>query len=888
MVVRPTPHLRLLPEDVLAPAAPELVESYQRLADVFHEVLAEQSLDALLVRIADALGDLIPHDTLTIYEADEAQSTLTAVFARDEYAEEIMATQLGFDEGITGWAARRREPTLVNQAHLDPRVRFVPGTPNDPEALISIPLISRARIKGVLNIYRIGEDGVFTADEFDLARRFADAAALALDNAQIRARLEHQAQTDSLTGLFNHRSFHERLLTALQDASRTHKPVAVLMLDIDDFKRVNDVHGHGVGDELLCTLADTLRACVRPDDVVCRLGGEEFGVIMRFCDGADAASVAERLVERLSALEVPGIGGLTVSIGLSLGPEHAMNPRELTACAEAAMMTAKAHGKNRIVLYDEEASVRPDAPRHERDVRSIAHMKMLQSLSGKLNRLNDVREIGNEIAAELRSLIDYHNCRVFVVDGEELVPIAFRGEFVVETVALPLELLRTKIGTGITGRCAETGESLLIHDAANCEFGSRIPGTPVIEESLLAVPLRYGTRVVGVIVVSKLGLDQFDEDDVRLLEVLAGHAAVAVENASLYESARREAESATQLLEFGREFASASSLEDILERVVESTATLVDSPRTSVWIEDEEGWLVPRKLHGHSEEERAGVEERRFQVTAARKRLNVGPDPFVLRPDQYASFDDNPLDPKASYAIAPFGVARRIGCIIATVPDTDFGERELRLLGGLAHQAQLAIANASNYEGLEQTFVSTVEALANALEANDEYTSMHARWITDLALRVGDELDLDKRGLKRLELGALLHDIGKIGIPSDILSKPGRLTAEERALIETHPELGERIIAPIDRLQEVRTIVRHCHERWDGGGYPDGIAGEEIPLESRIVFVCDAYHAMTTDRPYRKRLSHPEAVRRLRDGAGSQFDARVVEVCLSVLSDLRR
>jgi HD-GYP domain-containing protein (c-di-GMP phosphodiesterase class II) len=363
---------------------------------------------------------------------------------------------------------------------------------------------------------------------------------------------------------------------------------------------------------------------------------------------------------------------------------------------------------------------------------------------------------------------------------------------------------------------------------------------------------------------------------------------VAVENASLYESARREAESATQLLEFGRELASASSLEDILERIVGSTATLIDSPRTSVWIEDDDGWLVPRKLHGHSDEERAGVEGRRFHVASVRKGLGASPDPFVLGPDQYRQFDNDPPDPEASYAIAPFGVGRRVGCIIATVPDTDFGERELRLLGGLAHQAQLAIANASNYEGLEQTFVSTVEALANALEANDEYTSMHARWITDLALRVGDEFDLDKRGLKRLELGALLHDIGKIGIPSDILAKPGRLNAEERALIERHPELGERIIAPIDRLQEVRTIVRHCHERWDGGGYPDRISGEDIPLESRIVFVCDAYHAMTTDRPYRKRLSHPEAVRRLRDGAGSQFDARVVEVCVSVLSDLRR
>ena len=255
-----------------------------------------------------------------------------------------------------------------------------------------------------------------------------------------------------------------------------------------------------------------------------------------------------------------------------------MNPRELAACAEAAMMTAKAHGKNRVVLYDDDATVRPGAPMQERDVRSIAHMKMLQSLSGKLNRLNNVREIGDEIATELRSLIDYHNCRVFVVDGEELEPVAFRGEFVVETIALPLELLRIKIGEGITGRCAERSESLLVGDAANCEFGARIPGTPSIEESLVAVPLRYGSRVVGVVVISKLGLDQFDEDDVRLLEVLAGHAAVAVENASLYESARREAESATTLLEFGRSLATASSLEEIYERIVGLTADLIGVP----------------------------------------------------------------------------------------------------------------------------------------------------------------------------------------------------------------------------------------------------------------------------------------------------------------------
>jgi diguanylate cyclase (GGDEF)-like protein len=886
MVVRPTPHLRLLPEDASIPPASELVESYRRLADVFHEVLAEQDLDALLVRVADVLGELIPHDTLTIYEADEAQRVLTPVLARDQYADEIMSTPLHFDEGITGWAARHREAVLVNQAHLDPRVRVVPGTPNDPEALISIPLIARAQLKGVLNIYRIGEEGAFTEGEFEFAKRFADAAALALDNAQIRAWLEHQAQTDPLTGLFNHRMFHERLLEALQDASRTHRPVSMLMLDIDDFKRVNDVHGHGVGDELLRLLADTLRGCVRPDDVVCRLGGEEFGVVMRSCDGGDATLVADRLVERLAELDIPAVGTLTVSIGIALGPEHAMNPRELTACAEAAMMTAKSRGKNRIVLYDEGSTERPGAPLHERDVRSIAHLKMLQSLSGKLNRLNDVREIGDEIAVELRSLIAFHNCRVFVVDGEELVPVAFRGEFVGDTVALPLELLRTKIGTGITGRCAERGESLLIGDAANCEFASRIPGTPIIEESLLAVPLRYGLRVVGVIVVSKLGLDQFDEDDVRLLEVLAGHAAVAVENASLYESARREAESATALLEFGRELATSSSLEDVFERVVSLTAALLDAPRTSFWMEDGDGTLAPRMFHGYSAEEEKRLAPRRFRVSDVHEDADEL-EPFLVRPGDWEEIESAPLDPETSYAIAPLLVDGRVGCIAAALPDGDFGERELRLLGGLAHQAKLAIANAGNYEGLERTFVETVEALANALEANDEYTSTHARWITDLALRVGNEFGLGKRELKRLELGALLHDIGKIGIPSDILSKPGRLTAEERAVIEMHPELGERIIAPIDRLQEVRAIVRHCHERWDGTGYPDELEGDAIPLESRIIFVCDAYHAMTTDRPYRKRLSHPEAVRRLLEAAGTQFDAHVVETAIRVIDELR-
>jgi diguanylate cyclase (GGDEF)-like protein len=870
--------LRLLDGDAVADAArgTELVESYRRLADVFHDVLGEQSLDALLDRIADALAELVPHDSLTIYEADEPRRLLLPVWARDKWADKILADSCPFGVGLTGWGVEHREPVRVNQAHLDPRTSTVPGTPEDePEAMITIPLIARDSIKGALNIYRLGEEASFDDDEFELAKRFGDAAALALDNAQIRARLEHQAQTDPLTGLYNHRAFHERLRRALASASRAHDAVSILMLDIDDFKRVNDIFGHGAGDEILRSLAETLKDAVRASDVVYRLGGEEFAIVIASRSAEDAERLAHRLVERVESTEFEPAGRITISVGLARGPEHAMNPRELIACAEAAMMTAKARGKNQIVVYDDAELERPEGELgpSTRDVRSVAHMKMLQSLGGKLNRLNDVRQIGEVIAKELRSLIDYHNCRISLVEGDDVVPIAFVGQFTSETQE-PLEILACKVGQGITGRVAETGDSLLIGDAANCEFARILPGTDAVDESQVVVPLTYGTRVVGVIVLSKLGLDQFDEDDVRLLEVLAGHAAVALENAGLYEAARREAERATALLEFSRELACADGLDSVVGRIVELSATTLASPRVSVWWQDTvDGDIRVRGTYGYSELDRERLARMVFERELDAEQL-TNKEPFVVT---------NELDA----AIAPMTLdGGRVGCIAVALPDgVEFGERQLRLLAGIAHQSKLALTNAGNFDTLERTFLETVEALANALEANDEYTSSHARWITDLALKVGEGLGLEPRALKRLELGALFHDIGKIGIPEAILSKPGPLTPEERTLVEKHPELGEKIIAPIDRLEEVRPIVRHCHERYDGDGYPDRRGGEDIPIESRIILVCDAYHAMTTDRPYRRRLPKEEALRRLDEGAGTQFDPAVVAVCKRVLEN---
>src|SRR4051812_15857176 len=862
-----------------------LAESYRRLAEVFHEVLSEQSLEELLDRIVVTLGDLMPYEALHIYEADEDRRVLVPLKARSQvYEDEIMRSRPRFGEGITGWAVENRRPVWTNRAHLDPRAVTVPGTPVEPEAMISIPLVARGALKGALNIYRIGEDAEFAEHEFHLARSFGDAAALALDNAQIRARLEHLAQTDSLTNLYNHRYFHERLRAELTRASRSHDTVAVLMFDLDDFKRVNDVYGHGVGDQLLIQVARVARETVRGSDVVCRIGGEEFGVIMPSCDAGDALGLASRLSEALREVAIEAAGRITVSMGVAQGPEHAMNPRELVSCAEAAMMTAKARGKNQSVVYDDGPTERPSAAALAgRDVRSIAHLKMLQSLAGKLNRLNDVTQIGSTIATELRLLIDYHNCRVVLRHGDELRPIAFVGD-ADEAIGNTSDAYTQRVGVGVTGRAVETGEALLIPNALECDFAFRIPGTDELEESLAVVPLRYGARVTGVIVISKLGLNQFDEDDVRLLEVLAGHASVALENARLYEQQRLEAEAAKEaaeianaLLEASRELATAETPEDVLGRSVEVTAHVLGTEQAVLWIEEEAEPhdLVARASFGFQPDADPAGRLRHPSDVAHRWLESV--EPFVLEPADLATIEG--VDASGGrMVVAPLKLEHnRVGALTAAIGERMLDDRQLRLLAGLAHQAKLAIESAEHYMSLERTFVSTVAALANALEAKDDYTASHARWITDMAMLVGRELRLDRDALKRLELGALFHDIGKIGIPTEILQKPGPLNDEEFEIVKEHPELGEKILAPIERLEDVRPIVRACHERWDGQGYPDGKAGDDIPVEARVVLVCDAFHAMVTDRPYRARMPQTEAVQRLLTSAGTQFDPTTVE-----------
>jgi len=232
--------------------------------------------------------------------------------------------------------------------------------------------------------------------------------------------------------------------------------------------------------------------------------------------------------------------------------------------------------------------------------------------------------------------------------------------------------------------------------------------------------------------------------------------------------------------------------------------------------------------------------------------------------------------------------SRSIGALWILIPESrgqNFGSIELLVnqaavslerVNLLAESRRQAREIEAAYEVLEETYDQTLKALMSALDARDRETEGHSMRVSQLACLLGEKIGLNGDQLKALERGALLHDIGKIGISDTILHKPGKLTEDEWKIMRMHPEIGARIVERIPFLQESMSVVRYHHERWDGSGYPLGIKGTEIPVQARIFAVVDVFDALTSKRSYRKKSIPDEAIQYLKDEAGVLFDADIV------------
>jgi HD-GYP domain-containing protein (c-di-GMP phosphodiesterase class II) len=241
---------------------------------------------------------------------------------------------------------------------------------------------------------------------------------------------------------------------------------------------------------------------------------------------------------------------------------------------------------------------------------------------------------------------------------------------------------------------------------------------------------------------------------------------------------------------------------------------------------------------------------------------------------------------RAAFAPIRFeGAVRGVVAVAVCDENARLDASQIELLCEMADMAAAALDHASSREDSRHEVSAHVKALATAMDLRDRRTAAHSEDVVLLARLVGGMLQLDQAALMELEFAARLHDVGKIRVPDDVLNKPGPLDPDEREVMRCHAAWGAETLSGVPGLEVVATIVRFHHERWDGRGYPDGLIGACIPLASRVIAVCDAFGAMTCDRPYRAGMSADEALGELRSGAGSQFDPAVVHAFCEAVSE---
>ncbi len=413
----------------------------------------------------------------------------------------------------------------------------------------------------------------------------------------------------------------------------------------------------------------------------------------------------------------------------------------------------------------------------------------------------------------------------------------------------------------------------------------------------LFIPLLVKTELVGIFVIGPKRSEQgYSMDDQLTLTTLANQTAVAIENARLYKIEQDRREELTMLFNMSRKLVATDDVETVMHTITQYATTSTNVTYTRILTLDESGSFVCQAAHSVRDIDVnlnvGGIEPESTQEIYRRAKQNR--KPIILEKNgSNPSNDLNQtlfLDLATSVCIFPLEVVDEfMGLLIfgeeRRTQREPFDASKLQLINLIADQAGSALRRAYLHEQLEESLLETVVALANAVEARDTYTEDHSARMEELVVKICQKLDFSEEDIQNMRWASRLHDIGKIGVPDQILRKPSSLTDDEWISMREHPEIGSKILAPIKKMAPVSPIIRAHHEKFNGSGYPDGIAGNLIPLGSRVLAVADAYVAMTDERIYRKSLSHKAAIEELIANKGTHFDPNIVDLFLEIIGE---
>jgi diguanylate cyclase (GGDEF)-like protein/putative nucleotidyltransferase with HDIG domain len=651
--------------------------------------------------------------------------------------------------------------------------------------------------------------------------------------------LQAEARIDPKTGLYNARHFATTLESELSRARRFGRPMAVIMADLDLLREINNNYGHLAGDVVLRGVAEVFRAQLRHYDVPARFGGEEFSIVLPETEATQAFEIAERIRRAVAASDFDVDTAAepvraTVSIGVATYPEDGSDANQLVHQADLAVYRAKLQGRNR-VLGASADSMLADAKR-----------------APKLRLVSEGGELPDSYPAvplEASAAPEPHRSR-----GPRFVSLSPRLATVVVGVSV------AGIAGGIAGLVFGTSANVLGLIATMVLVGGG---------QALAIDLEDVQGTVSVSAVGSLaGALLFDYRAALPLALIAAVVEWSARRPSFHHV----------LYNVGALSLATLAAAGVFD-VVHSTGT---NERLVITGAGLAAGLVYFAVS--------------MSLVSLASAVEGGERPWSVFREQFAWLLPHYVvygfigavmgiayHAVGIYALAVFAVPLVLmrNAQEAYLKHTRRSALRLREAAETIQTQNVSLEQANRL--LRERSTAAMESLSATVDARDSYTAGHSRRVREIALAIGRELELSRDELELLGYAALFHDIGKLAIPDAILLKPGPLSAEEWTLMQTHAEEGARIIERLGFLHDAVPSIRHHHERFDGTGYPSGLAGEEIPLGARIIHVADALDSMLTTRIYRAALESDAALRELKTASGTQFCPRCVQALERIL-----
>ncbi|MBT9164884.1 MAG: Cyclic di-GMP phosphodiesterase response regulator RpfG [candidate division WS2 bacterium] len=838
-------------------------------------IISELNLKSLLQTITDKAAQTFnaPAVSLMFWDEKEENLIIKASFGlSDEYvkSQRIPKDRVNLAKGPEG----KFVPFVTSDIRLTP---FGDVSLIKRECLctvLTIPLLESSKLIGVgaLNIYSKDSPRVFSSEDIELAQIFAYQASIAIENARLFERekeVAKQLRAISEMGRVIISSLEtENLFKQAVDLVENVGPypfVFGLLLDKETNELVQIAKAGRIQDKIPSKYKQKITEGVVGRAVVT-------GEIQISGDVSTNPYYLKWFPEVNSEISVP----IKTRFGEVIGVLDVQSDK-FNAFREDDITT--------IQTITDQLSVAVENLQLYKDLeKRVNELSSLYAIAQSITSILTLDDVLNQALAKLRQVVPSHATAILLFDPSlnVLKVKAFSGPSITG-----LETIHFKPGQGITGTAYQTKKGIIVPDV---EKDPRYITGFLDIRSEIAVPLIYQDEILGVLNAESKEINAYNEDHLRIVNYFANQVAIAIRNAQLFEETQRLAATDPLTGVWNR-----GHVEKLLKTELERAHRF--HQEFSVLLIDLDNLKFFNDTYGHSAGDKVICMLAQLLLNTCREIDIVGRyggDEFVvILPETDAPGATvvgerilTALKKEAFWTPKATRVPINITIGVASYPsDADEVDRLLSLadaamyrgrVGGGGRFSSLTARPREEPEPLSTRF-DVLEGLLIAIDSKDHYTFRHSQEVTKLALALGQKVGLSPEEMRMLEIAGKLHDVGKIGIPSNILNKPGVLNPEEWKAIQEHPRLGYLILQQIQQIEQALQVVLLHHERYNGEGYPSNLKGEDIPLLARILAIADAFSAMQTDRPYRKALTPAEAVHELLLNAGKQFDPELVE-----------